>query len=248
MSSTSTLPSRVSSIVSTMNMNTTSDNPSVFASQNQPSYHRSTADATDALCLPFVKAAAAALAHDKLPYEAVKELLSGPTVAIYSKGQLVYSHFPVRAFMAVSSLAFGNLAVNPTQQKVQFRRPEPCAMKLTLASILDTLPNIKFPVGQTFIQNLRLYEAALALGLTHNVRMYTNLLRDLVSARLLEYEELDECLKRLKLEDPVLQNVVYTLAFYRRMGYIRDVKALDAYLQKHSELEAALAAVDEDLS
>lgn len=181
-----------------------------------------------------------------LTKQEIKELFAGPTIAIYASGRVWMMHAYKRALMAVSSRARTALMSNPALTSIQFDKCGADAGVKVLKAIMSTLPHIRLPLGHSFVECVKIYQAANAIGVEEYTNEQLRLLRKTVSNRLLSYAELDAVLQFLSSSDPVFTHVAHNLAHRRFLKQIPDTEAFEAYLEEHSSLQTAMATIDKN--
>jgi hypothetical protein len=179
-------------------------------------------------------------------------LLRGPKVSIVMEGRVI-SHgvVPLRAFMATSEKA--NSYFRKTPQHKQFELPTGCATEKALKHVLKATTTtdaigdaevLRVPGGVSFHDNIQLYKAGVALGMSDLLNHITGYLRGSISRELISYENLTATVTSLSAQDPLFQHLANDLARRRFQNAISDEAEFALYLEQHQNLKQAMADID----
>ncbi|KAF2450035.1 hypothetical protein P171DRAFT_440450 [Karstenula rhodostoma CBS 690.94] len=191
---------------------------------------------------------------NKLTVDERLGLLRGPKASVVMNGKVVWRDAPIRAFMATSTKA--NEHFRSTPQSKHFDLPAGCATEEALKHVFKSTITaqaiggskvLRIPGGHSFQENIQLYKAGVALGMSAHVQHIARFLRATISRELITYENLTTIVKSLSTTDPLFQHLANDLArrrFLRNIGTLEDEIEFAVYLEQHENLRQAMATID----
>ncbi|KAK7183274.1 hypothetical protein DPSP01_011784 [Paraphaeosphaeria sporulosa] len=192
---------------------------------------------------------------NKLTVDQRLGLLRGPKVSVVLGGKMVHPNVPVRAFIATSNKANDYFRHMP--QRKQVNLPAGCATAEALKHVLNSTTTnkaignaepLRIKGGQSFLDNVQVYAAGVALGMSAHVDHVARFLRVAISNELVSYENLTAMVTSLGTSDPIFQYLANDLArrrFQRAIGTAQDEIEFARYLNQHQNLKQAMADIDQ---
>ncbi|KAF2875730.1 hypothetical protein BDV95DRAFT_665153 [Massariosphaeria phaeospora] len=185
----------------------------------------------------------------KLNKKQVKDLQTGPTVAVYVEKYCLHTAVPKRALMAVSPKAHDLLKGDPLIKEIEIngKNADFYWMTQLLDQIATGIGHFKVVPDRSFIENIKIYQACYAVdindfALSPLYKWFTQT----IGNRLMTYEEIDAVVARISTKNRLFAYVANNLSYLRHKGAIPDSKDFAKYLdlEANKHLKAAMAAVD----
>jgi hypothetical protein len=183
--------------------------------------------------------------------ECRKALASGPSVAVYSRGNLAI-HVPKRLIMAVSPLANAHFSKDQTNPMLPLEGDG--NPKEAVVTVVEYL--VKVCKSEKFIllpwkdvkKTAAIYQVGRTLGMGCFFRHLENYLvnRIVTEKGLIEYGDLESVLNRTNndINDPLFKRYAHALCTLRYKRQIPDPEDFEAWLTKHRELSQLMADID----
>lgn len=181
-------------------------------------------------------------------------ILQGRRVSVDMAGKTILQNVPVRALVAVSTVASEHFQNNPNTWYLNL--PANCASHAALKHVLKTTVSVdairateitRVPGAHNFYDNLQVYKAGTVLGMSEYMEHIARFLRVSISQELISYKNLTAMVTTLSTEDPTFKHLANDLArrrFQHTIGTAEDEDEFASYLNKYVDLKEAMAAID----
>jgi hypothetical protein len=171
------------------------------------------------------------------------ELLCGPKVTIIADGNVIIrKNVPMRALMASFTKLYDllNIKCLVTQFRVPSnvdRKSIECLLDLLTTEYIIDARTIKL-TSRSFFADVLMYQACLALGIdyTHTIPL-TRALRAEITARLLNFDEMNVIVECVPATDPLFRHLARTVWHRRFNQEISDVVAFEKWLGRNHKIE-----------